>query len=404
VTDARPNIWRLQSQSDVDGLIKALENSDPDIRLRAAIALRALSATSAISPIRARLAIEDNAEVRTNLTQVLVFLLEEHEERSEQQKSPPPDETALLVSQLKSKNNEDVIHAAQALGALGDPIAVEPLIILFDNGAIAADVRLAAAEALIELKSTPTSVTALVALRRPDWHIRRIAAAMLGHLEADWAIEPLRKALTDENELVRRTARAALKHIGTPEALKAAESIPEEQPSSEAQSPTMIAVASPVRETPAEAPTPAPTATTSTTPQAGEKTAAATPPPAAPTPEPETSSPVQTLGDASLTTPPAEVVSATAQTRESKTVASSATEAASPTEQPPADNEPKPQTPETQPAVPDATPKVEATKESAAPLLSATPIPASSSEITATTDALVSSDGASSAKQNSSQQ
>jgi hypothetical protein len=387
-------------------LIKALENSEPDIRLRAAIALRALSATSAISPLRSRLAIEDNAEVRTNLTQVLVFLLEEHEERSEQQKSPPPDETTLLVSQLKSKDKEEVVHAAQALGALGDPIAVEPLIVLFNNGATPPNVRLAAAEALIELKSPPTSVTALVALRRPDWHIRRIAAAMLGHLEADWAIEPLRKALTDENELVRRTARAALKHIGTPEALKAAESVPEEQPSTESQSPTLIAVAPPVAAS-IEAPVSTPAATAPTIPQAEEKTAGAPPQPTAPSSETATSSPAPIPVDTSLTKPPSEAVSAAAETRESKTVTTSAPEIpASSVESPPVENMSKPETSESQSSVPDA-PKVETPKEAATPVLPSqpsAPVPSSTPVIPVESDVLVSSDGASSPKQSTSQQ
>jgi hypothetical protein len=53
---------------------------------------------------------------------------------------------------------------------------------------------------------------------------------MLGHLEADWAVTPLTEALKDENELVRRTAHAALKHIGTPEALAALTAHPELPP------------------------------------------------------------------------------------------------------------------------------------------------------------------------------
>ncbi len=231
MSDNRPNIWRLQALADTQGLIKALEHSDPDIRERAAIALRTLSAFDAIPAMRTVLTTEANPDTRTIITSALVHLLEEQQEEAESDKpTSPPDETALLIGQLKSTEHNDIVHAAQALGALGDPLAVEPLVMLFNNGALPANVRLAAAEALIELKSPPTIVTALVALRRPDAHLRRIAAAMLGHLEADWAIEPLRAALKDENELVRRTARAALKHINTPEAHQAIESVPEHEP------------------------------------------------------------------------------------------------------------------------------------------------------------------------------
>lgn len=231
MSDNRPNIWRLQALADVEGLIKALEHDDPDIRQRAAVALRTLSAFGAIPALRLVLSKENNPDARTIITAALVHLLEEQQEQAEEHKAaPPPDEVTLLLEQLNSKNSNEAIHAAQALGVLGDPLAVEPLMALFNNREMPANVRLAAAEALIELKSPPTVVTALVALRRPNAHLRRIAAAMLSHLEADWAVEPLRVALKDENELVRRTARAALKHIGTPDALHAIESMPEPEP------------------------------------------------------------------------------------------------------------------------------------------------------------------------------
>jgi hypothetical protein len=229
VSDNRPNIWRLQALADAQGLIKALEYGDPDVRQRAAVALRALEAFEAIPALRAVLAKEDNPDARTIITSALVHLLEEQQEQEDAvQPASPPDEVTLLVEQLKSKDADEMIHAVQALGALGDPLAVEPLMLLFNNRNLPARVRLAAAEALIELKSPPTTVTALVALRRPDPHLRRIAAAMLGHLEADWAVEPLAAALKDENELVRRTARAALKHIATPEALAAVDAMPDQ--------------------------------------------------------------------------------------------------------------------------------------------------------------------------------
>jgi hypothetical protein len=76
---------------------------------------------------------------------------------------------------------------------------------------------------LIKLESAPVEVTLLAALRNPDWRIRRNATAVLGQLHADWAVHPLIAALRDEQEIVRRTAYAALKRIGTTEALQAIE-------------------------------------------------------------------------------------------------------------------------------------------------------------------------------------
>jgi hypothetical protein len=288
VSDNRPNIWRLQALADVPGLIKALEYGDPDVRQRAAVALRALEAFEAIPAMRAALTKEDDPDARTLITSALVHLLEEQQEQAETTPAAsPPDELTLLVEQLKSKDTNEIIHAAQALGALGDTLAVEPLVVLFNNMQMPANVRLAAAEALIELKSPPTVVTALVALRRPGSHLRRIAAAMLGHLEADWAVAPLAEVLHDENELVWRTARAALKHIGTPEALAALEAVPEP----ETALPTIATT--PVHAVPSTAVT-------------AEKAADSTP--ASPTPEPESSSPTPARAEK-----PAEVASPSAE-------------------------------------------------------------------------------------------
>ena len=307
MSDNRPNLWRLQALADVQGLIKALEYDDPDIRQRAAVALRALSAFEAIPAMRNVLANEDNPDARTLITSALVHLLEEQQEESESaQPASPPDELTLLVAQLKSKDSGDIIHAAQALAALGDPLAVEPLVVLFNAMSQPANVRLAAAEALIELKSPPTVVTALVALRRPDGHLRRIAAAMLGHLEADWAVEPLKAALKDENELVRRTARAALKHIGTPEALQAADSVPEHELASHTDE-EKVQAASEDKPAPLVAKS---TSTPETTPAQKTVTHAATEKVdvtvsvGEPTPPQATTTPVESEPVASLVTPP----------------------------------------------------------------------------------------------------
>ena len=86
---------------------------------------------------------------------------------------------------------------------------------------MAARVRLAVAEALIKLQSAPAEITLLAALRNERWMIRRNAAAVLGQIQADWAVEPLIQSLRDPIEAVRRVARAALERIGTAEALAA---------------------------------------------------------------------------------------------------------------------------------------------------------------------------------------
>jgi len=92
---------------------------------------------------------------------------------------------------------------------------------IFNDSGVSIEVRLAVAEALLKLESAPVEVALLAALRHSDWKIRRNGAAILGQLKAAWAVEPLAKAVRDPHPTVRRTAYAALKHIGTPEARKA---------------------------------------------------------------------------------------------------------------------------------------------------------------------------------------
>jgi HEAT repeat protein len=214
VSDLRLNIWRLQAQFDTRGLIEALANQDAGIRKRAAAALRTLDATEAVPALKQALANEKDADTRSALTAALEHLLPE-----ESDKSPK------WIAQLKSGDTENMIQAARALGELKDKTAVEPLVLIFHNPQLSGRVRLAAAEALIKLESAPAVVTLLAALRGKDWHIRRNAVAVLGQLRADWAIEPIIERMADENDIVRRTARAALKRIGTPEALKALEAM-----------------------------------------------------------------------------------------------------------------------------------------------------------------------------------
>ncbi|MCD4684596.1 MAG: HEAT repeat domain-containing protein, partial [Anaerolineae bacterium] len=74
---------------------------------------------------------------------------------------------------------------------------------------------------LLKLQSAPAVVTLLGALRRDSWQVRRNAAAVLGQIQATWAVEPLAKALDDAHPVVRRTAAAALRRIGSADAINA---------------------------------------------------------------------------------------------------------------------------------------------------------------------------------------
>jgi hypothetical protein len=220
-----PNIWQLQTKSDVDGLIEALRHPDATIRRGAAAALRALGAWQAFPALQAALAVERDWQVHAALTAALQYL--DHDIHVEAMIKNR--DVRGLTKMLNSGKADDVLTACRALADIGDRQAVEPLVMAFRNPLMPNTVKLAAAEALLKLESAPAVVTLLGALRRDNWQVRRNAAAVLGQLQAAWAVEPLLKALDDENQIVRRTAAAALLRIGTPEAVAAANAFEEQQ-------------------------------------------------------------------------------------------------------------------------------------------------------------------------------
>lgn len=308
VTEFDANIWRLQAQGDIRGLIEALKHGDMIVRRRAAMALRMLGTPSAIPALQDVLLAESDPSAREILISTLAAILD-------QQGSEPPKPSvpskgtviAQLISRLNGQNVEHAVRSAQGLADQREKLAVEALMVTFNNRELPARVRLAAAEALIKLESAPMEVTLLAALRSPKWNIRRSAAAMLGQLESDWAVEPLIVALRDVHDRVRATARAALGHIGTPEAKRAIEVLPVEShplpitgelPSKVAdpqvQSPAEINPPAPTTTTPAKQETPAeppPTETENASP-AQPSTVSATPPTTEPKPAEEDTRPM----------------------------------------------------------------------------------------------------------------
>lgn len=243
MADSNFDIWRLQAQADIRGLLEAVKDGTPDIRKRAATALRALGATSAIPALQSILVSEKDAELRNVLIATLDYLFQQEVDEDEDVRSDQQSRVVHLIAQLNNNNPEHVIRAAQNLADLQEKLAAEALVVVFHNRQLRADVRLAAAEALIKLESAPVEVTLLAVLRNPDWRMRRNAAAVLGQLHADWAVSPLIAALRDNQEIVRRTAYAALKRIGTPEAMRAIEppkvAVPPKPPTPTAKLPPM---------------------------------------------------------------------------------------------------------------------------------------------------------------------
>jgi len=215
----RPNIWQLQAQRDFSGLIDALQNEDRETRKHAASALRVLGAVEALPALRRQLNRETDEATRKHLQAMIDHLRQEAPEGQ----LPMPSRTRQLVAQLQSGDPAVIVNAARDLGQLKDKTAVETLVVVFHNQQLPGHVRLAAAEALIELDSAPAVVTLLAALNSESWQIRRNGVAVLGQLHADWAVVRIAERLGDDNEFVHRTARAALKRIGSKDARLALE-------------------------------------------------------------------------------------------------------------------------------------------------------------------------------------
>ena len=226
MSDFQPDVWQLQAEHNISGLVSALTHQDAGVRRRAAAALRALGAFEAIPALRDALDGETDPATRSSLLAVVATLERERQRQRElnqtddstEPQAVPLSPTERLIQVLSSTDPAQIIQAARTLGELGDKRAVEPLVMLFMDTATPIRVRLAVAEALLKLESAPVEVALLGALRSSNWKTRRNGAAILGQLRAEWALEPLGEALFDRNDTVRRTALAALQRIGTTEA------------------------------------------------------------------------------------------------------------------------------------------------------------------------------------------
>lgn len=123
------------------------------------------------------------------------------------------------VRRLKDNRWDVRTGAAKALGELGDPRAVEPLMAaLADSDSVG--VRQTAAEAL-GLLGDPRAVEPLIrALGDGEGWVANAAAEALGKLGDPRAIEPLIRALGDPLVYFRSAAAKALAKLGDPRAVE----------------------------------------------------------------------------------------------------------------------------------------------------------------------------------------
>ena len=125
------------------------------------------------------------------------------------------------VSELVHEDNDVREAAAEALGTLGDPRAVEPLIAALQDEN--SDVRRAAAEVLGEVGDSRAMEPLIATLRDEADGVREAAAQALGEI-GEPAVGPLIAALRDEDSAVRPVAIHVLGVIwGLPEVSRLAD-------------------------------------------------------------------------------------------------------------------------------------------------------------------------------------
>ncbi|MCA9887485.1 MAG: HEAT repeat domain-containing protein [Anaerolineae bacterium] len=223
---AKPiDIWRLQAQEDIQGLTEALQSPDLERRKRAAAALYALDARQAIPNLTQALQSEDDPETKISLASALDGLQNNVSLGETSQLRPIDDKHQLLVDHLLTKlesHDPDVaVAAAHSLVDMREPAAYEPLMDILRDDTRSIQLRAGVADALLRLDDTSVKETLLPMLHSPNVQTRRKIVVVLGQLKAEWAVVPLTKFLDDSDTAMRKVVRAALRHIGTPEARRA---------------------------------------------------------------------------------------------------------------------------------------------------------------------------------------
>jgi HEAT repeat protein len=121
-----------------------------------------------------------------------------------------PQAIPALIKALGDSDREVRRAAAWALGKLGDPRAVPPLIQALGDGSY--DVRRAAAEALVKI-GTPAVPALIQALGDSYSSVRAAACEVMGTIGDAQAVPALTKALGDLSFKVQEAARNAIEQI-----------------------------------------------------------------------------------------------------------------------------------------------------------------------------------------------
>ena len=198
-------LGEIKDPRAVEFLISALKDKESYVRYAAAKVLGEIEDPRAIAPLISALWDED-IEVYEAAVEALDKINPKWMETVEAK-----NKVTEFINALKDENSCLRYVAAEALGEIKDPRAVEPLIFALKDEE--SGVRSAAAKALGKIED-PRAVEPLIsALKDKDWDVREAAAEALGEIKDPRAVAPLISALKDKVWNVHKAATKALEKI-----------------------------------------------------------------------------------------------------------------------------------------------------------------------------------------------
>lgn len=156
-----PNVAKLDARGNIDGLVKAARNKDPEVAAAAREALEGY-----LDKLIQRLQTKNIVQLNTSRDALVIV-------------GPPARDRLLFV--LKEGHLHRRQDAAFVLGMMKDPVAVGPL---------------------------------CTAMHNPDPLLRLIVVEALGKIGDPAALDTLRRAMGDVDGSVATAARKALKKMG----------------------------------------------------------------------------------------------------------------------------------------------------------------------------------------------
>jgi HEAT repeat protein len=190
----------LADVSAAPTLIRHLSDREQEVRIQCARGLGRMRWTPAIGPILERFEVE-TPWVRSRFADTLVGFGD--------------SATWPLLAYVRVNHRlrlTGVPSAVRTLGAIGDPLAVPPLLEILEE-TVDPEVQIAIVETLGQIGTPMAFDLVEKAARSEDWRLRAKAATALATLGDESVVPTLTICLEDENWWVRRNSAAALTRL-----------------------------------------------------------------------------------------------------------------------------------------------------------------------------------------------